>query len=93
MTEKARRCIVYAVGRFGQLKTKFYLGGRKMKCCLCNNQIEVEISGWSEGHNAQPLAEGRCCSECNDFDVIPARMQGLYQRPKAEKQPRPKRTK
>jgi len=64
-----------------------------MKCCLCNNQIEVEISGWSEGHNALPLVEGRCCGTCNAISVMPARMQGLFQRIKAEKQPRPKRTK
>jgi hypothetical protein len=74
------------------LKTKNYLGGSEMKCCLCDKQIET-VMGVSEGHNAQPLAEGRCCSECNDFDVLPARMQGLFQRIKAEKQPRPKKTK
>ena len=61
-----------------------------MKCVLCKYEIEVEISGWSEGHNAQPLAEGRCCSTCNDFDVLPARMQGLFQRLKVT---RPKKTK
>ena len=50
-----------------------------MKCIICIEEIEVEISGFSEGHNAQPLAEGRCCSECNDFAVLPARIKQLRQ--------------
>ena len=69
-----------------------------MKCILCKYEIEVEISGWSEGHNAQPLAEGRCCSDCNEFDVLPARIQqvkysSLY-RPlrRGKREGRPKKT-
>jgi len=30
---------------------------------------------WSYGHCAQPLAQGRCCSVCNDTKVIPERME------------------
>ena len=47
-----------------------------MKCCLCDNQIET-VMGVSEGHNAQPLADGKCCSTCNAISVIPARMNQL----------------
>ena len=39
------------------------------KCCLCGNQIEDKY-----GHNAEPLKSGRCCADCNQTKVIPARM-------------------
>lgn len=47
------------------------------KCCLCGKEIEVEFTGWSDGNNAQPLADGRCCNDCNTTKVIPARIE-LY---------------
>lgn len=46
----------------------------KKKCCLCGDEIEIEYSGWADGHNAQPVADGRCCSFCNCAVVIPTRM-------------------
>ena len=68
---------MFVVDRFGQLKTN-YLGGSKMKCVLCKNEIEVESKfTWAEGHNALPLADGRCCGTCNAISVIPARMNQL----------------
>ena len=50
-----------------------------MKCSLCDGEIEVQrnpkgIVYWTEGHNAAPLSEGRCCDSCNAFKVIPARI-------------------
>jgi len=36
-----------------------------MKCILCGEEIEIEPNGWDEGNNAQPLADGRCCNDCN----------------------------
>jgi hypothetical protein len=46
-----------------------------MKCCLCYEEIDVNVFGWTEGHNADPLSEdGRCCSICNATKVIPARL-------------------
>ena len=47
-----------------------------MKCVLCNGEIEVTSYGWSEGHNAQPLAEGRCCDKCNGH-VLAARIRAI----------------
>lgn len=48
------------------------------RCCICANPIEVEpLSGWADGHNAEPVKSGRCCSWCNDMIVIPRRR--LYQ--------------
>ena len=47
--------------------------GKKI-CSLCG----VEFTGW--GHNPRPVlpsVEQRCCNDCNDFMVIPARMSGL----------------
>ena len=41
----------------------------KMKCVLCNGVLDD-----AHGHNAQPLADGRCCTFCNDTKVIPARL-------------------
>lgn len=45
-----------------------------MKCCLCNEEIEIE-NGWDEGNNAEPLVEGgRGCNHCDNFKVIPERL-------------------
>lgn len=47
----------------------------KRKCCLCG----VEFVGL--GHNPAPLVkediEHRCCNECNDMLVVPARLYNL----------------
>lgn len=45
-----------------------------MKCCLCDQEIAIQGTGWKEGHNADPLKQGRCCKVCNDTRVIPARL-------------------
>lgn len=38
------------------------------KCVICGK----EIQGY--GNNAEPVAKGRCCDECNKTKVIPARL-------------------
>lgn len=48
-------------------------------CCICSNPIEAEFTEggdayWLDGHNAEPVAEGRCCSKCNDNIIIPTRL-------------------
>ena len=44
-------------------------------CIICKEEIGIDpISGWEGGHNAQPIAEGRCCDSCNSLEVIPARL-------------------
>jgi hypothetical protein len=46
-----------------------------MKCCICNNQIEVNpLSGWGRGNNAEPVKSGRCCDGCDDTKVMPRRI-------------------
>jgi len=49
-----------------------------MKCCLCGNKIET-VLGYSEGNNAQPLKNGRCCGRCNQTKVIPKRLRIHFQ--------------
>ena len=44
-----------------------------MKCSICENDIDV-IEEWHRGHNAEPVNDGRCCTECNWDVVIPVRM-------------------
>ena len=43
-----------------------------LKCVICGDAIHDD-HGWKDGHNAAPVANGRCCSICNDTRVIPAR--------------------
>ena len=45
-----------------------------MKCSICTNEIDVQANGYEGGHNALPLSSGRCCTKCNDTEVIPMRM-------------------
>lgn len=52
-----------------------------MKCSICQGPIDV-IGSWTQGHNAQPVNDGRCCSTCNATVVIPARLQEVFSRPK-----------
>ncbi len=45
-----------------------------MKCSICTSEIDVQANGYKEGHNAFPISNGRCCTKCNDTEVIPMRM-------------------
>jgi hypothetical protein len=50
-----------------------------LQCSICDHPIQPEIySGWRNGHNAQPVNDGRCCAVCNWEIVIPARLKKLY---------------
>jgi hypothetical protein len=44
-----------------------------MKCCICNKEIDKQ-GAWTQGHNAMPVKDGRCCSSCNSDIVIPERL-------------------
>lgn len=48
-----------------------------MVCCICKNEIKKDANGWAGGHNAQPVAEGRCCDACNSTVVIPSRLEEM----------------
>lgn len=43
-----------------------------MNCIICGSKI------FGFGHNASPVALGRCCDICNDVEVIPARINALF---------------
>lgn len=42
-------------------------------CSICSKPIDVDEIGWDKGHNAMPINDGRCCTSCNEKEVIPAR--------------------
>jgi hypothetical protein len=43
------------------------------KCCLCKKQK------YGFGNNPAPLKEeGRCCDECNAYQVVPARVKEIF---------------
>lgn len=48
--------------------------GEEIKCVLCEEKVGVQDNGWDKGHNADPVSEGRCCTDCNYSVVIPARL-------------------
>lgn len=43
-----------------------------LKCSICGNNIP-NYFGWKYGNNAWPINDGRCCNDCNEMYVIPAR--------------------
>ena len=45
-----------------------------MKCDICTGEIDVQANGYEGGHNAFPISNGRCCTKCNDTEVIPMRI-------------------
>ena len=47
------------------------------ECSICGQEIGVDTNGWTGGHNAQPINDGRCCEDCNWNVVIPERFAKL----------------
>jgi hypothetical protein len=47
-----------------------------LKCSICDGPIE-RVNDWAGGHNAAPVNDGRCCSDCNWTVVIPMRLARL----------------
>ena len=45
-----------------------------MICDICTSDIDVQANGYKGGHNAFPISNGRCCTKCNDTEVVPMRM-------------------
>lgn len=44
-------------------------------CVICDENITADPNGWDGGHNALPVAKGRCCGNCNDRVVTVARLE------------------
>jgi len=44
-------------------------------CCICTEEIRPHPGSiWKGGHNAEPVAPGRCCEACNGSVVLPERI-------------------
>jgi hypothetical protein len=54
-----------------------------MKCSICQNEIQA-VGDWTQGNNAEPVNDGRCCEHCNATVVIPARLTQMRQPRKME---------
>lgn len=52
-----------------------------MECCICKQEIPP-VGDWVHGNDAHPVADGRCCNECDMAVVVPARMKEMAQRRK-----------
>ena len=50
------------------------------KCSICKQPIQPDPSGWSDGHNSEPVNKGRCCGMCNDMIVTPKRISQYIER-------------
>lgn len=49
-----------------------------IECCLCKKLIKM-----SQSNNPYPVdtnSEHRCCNECNDTKVIPARLEQIFRK-------------
>ena len=46
---------------------------KMIKCSICKQKIKPKGS-WTQGNNAQPINNGRCCDKCNNEKVIPERL-------------------
>ena len=44
------------------------MAARLVNCIICDKKIK------GFGHNAEPVAKGRCCEDCNYEVVIPYRL-------------------
>lgn len=54
-------------------------------CSICEGLIDINpFNGWAYGHNAEPVAKGRCCDSCNDTVVIPSRISKYVKSQKKE---------
>ena len=43
-----------------------------MECVICKDPVE------GYGHNALPVADGRCCNVCNEIEVMPMRFDLVF---------------
>ena len=53
--------------------------GKLIPCCICAKDIEP-VGDWLEGSSAEPVADGRCCNQCDMEVVVPARIKLIWAR-------------
>jgi hypothetical protein len=47
-------------------------------CDICQGPLVLpEDKGWTRGHAAWPVSDGRCCRTCNANLVLPARIRAV----------------
>ena len=72
----------YSRTGYGEWNEKV-VGKAKKFCVICGDALDVlyrnGIAIWTDGHNAEPMAKGRCSKYCNDTKVIPARSKSIQQ--------------
>lgn len=68
--------------RLGDLPEKWgtNMSAKIHKCVICKGDIEHQKTPegevfWTEGHQAWPVADGKCCQVCNDNVVLPRRLE------------------
>lgn len=44
-----------------------------MLCSICFSEI-AKVGDWDSGNNAHPVNHGRCCNNCDNNVVLPARL-------------------
>tara|TARA_B100001250_G_C19767576_1_gene775505 strand:+ start:1458 stop:1640 length:183 start_codon:yes stop_codon:yes gene_type:complete len=49
-----------------------------MDCVICGIKIAPDHNGYSGGCNAEPVAKGYCCSDCDANVVIPTRISLMF---------------
>lgn len=42
-----------------------------MDCCICSKPI-APVGDWTQGNDAWPVADGRCCNQCDMTVVVQA---------------------
>jgi hypothetical protein len=56
-----------------------------LQCVICLKNIEHKMLFGkvfrTQGHNAEPIALGRCCDFCDCMVVEPSRIGGLFDKP------------
>jgi len=51
---------------------------KRLTCSIC--QLPIPAKGtWRGGNNAHPVNDGRCCDDCDNGVVIPARINMMRQ--------------
>ena len=50
---------------------------KQLICSISNEPIQTNWYGWSEGNNADPINDGRCCDNCDATVVFPKRIEML----------------
>lgn len=58
---------------------------KQKDCDICGEKIDLHRDSngdvyWADGHNAEPVVDGRCCDTCNAIVVIPTRISRMMRR-------------